>query len=97
MKKIALGVLFTFLLAGSAFTFASVMDANSPATAVSMINCDDCKDGKKCDKCKAKEGKDKDKDKKKKKCCASKNKEEGKKKCCASKKGETETPAEEAK
>jgi hypothetical protein len=68
MKKIALGILFTFLVAGSGLTFATVISSNTASVEVSDGLLD--KDKKKKKKsCSSEEGG-------KKKCCASEKKTE---------------------
>jgi hypothetical protein len=72
MKKIALGILFTFLVAGSGLTFATVISSNTASVEVSDGLLD--KDKKKKKKsCSSEEGG-------KKKCCASEKKAEGEQK-----------------
>lgn len=72
MKKIALGILFTFLVAGSGLTFAAVVASNTNSVEVLDGLSDKDKDKKKKKCCATKEGD-------KKKCCSSDKKSEGEK------------------
>ncbi len=73
MKKIALGILFTFLVAGSGLTFATVVASNTNSVEVLEGLSDKDKDKKKKKCCATKEGD-------KKKCCSSEKKTEGEQK-----------------